>query len=177
MVKELEVKKLALVLTTSTLLFIAKEKVVENAWVAKDGKNLGTTFVTSDNSKNLRTNFIQVLYIQYSISLWIKSVLVLFDSNNEVNNIYLIFTKELRLLIKPIGVRTQEIDGITLDTYRIVVATFLLTNKANQEKFFKEKFLVANVSLKVVFKIFFLTLNSINIDFLHWKLRWGNYTT
>lgn len=177
MVKELEVKKLALVLTTSTLLFIAKEKVIENAWVAKDGKNLGTTFVTSDNSKNLRTNFIQVLYIQYSISLWIKSVLVLFDSNIEVNNIYLIFAKELRLLIKPIGVRTQEIDGITLDTYRIVVATFLLTNKANQEKFFEEKFLVANVSLKVVFKMLFLTLNSINIDFLHWKLRWGNYTT
>ena len=48
----------------------------------------------------------------------------------------------------------------------MVVAAFSLTDKANYIRFFEETFLVANASPKVVFGMFFLTLNNTNIDFL-----------
>ena len=52
-----------------------------------------------------------------------------------------------------------------LDTYEMVVAAFLMVNKANQVKFFEETFLVVNVSLKVVFGMLFLILSNADIDF------------
>ena len=71
----------------------------------------------------------------------------------------------------------QKIDGTMLDTYKIVVAAFLVTDKANQVKFFEETFLVANVSLKVVFRMLFFVFSSANIDFLDWELCWRTYIT
>ena len=53
-----------------------------------------------------------------------------------------------------------------LDTYGMLIAAFLIRDKANQIKFFKEIFLVANVSPEVVLGIFIFILNSANIDFL-----------
>ena len=52
----------------------------------------------------------------------------------------------------------------------MVVAAFSMTNKANWVKFFEKTFLVANVNLKVVFEILFLTLSNVDVDFLDWKL-------
>ena len=53
-----------------------------------------------------------------------------------------------------------------LNTYGILVAAFLVTDKANQVRFFEKTFLVANISPEVVFGMLFLTLSGINIDFL-----------
>ena len=64
-----------------------------------------------------------------------------------------------------------KIDSTMLNTYGIVFAAFSMTDKANQVKFFKEPFLVANVSLKIVFGIPFLTLSSADIDFLERELQ------
>ena len=52
-----------------------------------------------------------------------------------------------------------------LDTYRIVVAVFLVEDKANQVKFFKKTFLVANVSPEIVLGMLFLTLSGADVDF------------
>ena len=59
----------------------------------------------------------------------------------------------------------------------MVVAAFLLEDKANQVKFFKETFLVANISPDVVFGMPFLNLSGADVDFLRRKLRWRTYTT
>ena len=53
-----------------------------------------------------------------------------------------------------------------LDTYGMVFAVFSVKNKVNQVRFFEETFLVANVSLEVVFGMLFLTLSGANIVFL-----------
>lgn len=58
-----------------------------------------------------------------------------------------------------------------LNTDGIVVAVFLVTNQVNQVGFFKEIFLLANSSPKIVFGIFFLILISVNIDFLDRELQ------
>ena len=48
----------------------------------------------------------------------------------------------------------------------MVAATFSVVDKANRVRFVKEIFLVANVSLEVVFEIAFLTLSNTDVDFL-----------
>ena len=70
------------------------------------------------------------------------------------------------------NVGAQKIDGTILDTYKMVVAAFLVTENVNQVRFFEESFLVANVSPEVVLKMFFLTLSGADIDFLRQELRW-----
>lgn len=70
--------------------------------------------------------------------------------------------------LKTAGV--QKIDGIRLDTTKMIVVTFSMMDKANRVKFFKETFMIVNVSLEVVFRIFFLTLSNANIDFFDCEL-------
>ena len=64
-----------------------------------------------------------------------------------------------------------------LKTYGMVVAAFSVVDQANRVRFFKETFLVANVSLEVVFGMFFFILSSADIHFLSRELRWRTYTT
>ena len=64
-----------------------------------------------------------------------------------------------------------------LDTFKMVVAVFSVTDKANQVKFFEETFLVTNVSLEVVFIMPFLTLSDTDVNFLGQEFRWRTYTT
>ena len=64
-----------------------------------------------------------------------------------------------------------------LDTYKIVIAACLMTDKANRIRCFEKTFLVANISPEVVFKMFFLTLSGADVDFLDWKLRQKTYAT
>ena len=90
---------------------------------------------------------------------------------SKINAIHLTFAKKLGLLIKSTDVGAQKIDNTTLDIFEIIVAAFSVTDKANQVRFFKETFLVANVSPKVVIRIPFLTSSSVNVDFLGRELR------
>ena len=59
-----------------------------------------------------------------------------------------------------------------LATYGMIIAAFLVEDKANQVKFFKETFLVANVSPEVVLGMPFLTLSGADVNFLGHELRW-----
>ena len=104
-------------------------------------------------------------------------VLVFFDSGSEVNAIHPTFAKELGFSIKRANVGAQKIDSTMLDPFRMVVTAFSLADKANQVRFFKETFLVANVSSKVVLEIPFLTLSDTDVNFLVRELWWRTYTT
>ena len=96
---------------------------------------------------------------------------MLFNLCSEVNAVYTTFAKELGLSIRLTDIEVQKIDGITIDTYEMVIVAFLVKDKANRIKFFKETFLVANDSLEVVLGILFLTLHGADIDFLGRELR------
>ena len=58
----------------------------------------------------------------------------------------------------------------------MVVAAFLVVDKANGVRFFINTFLVANVSSEIVLKMLFLTLSGKDIDFLGQELWWRTYT-
>lgn len=98
-------------------------------------------------------------------------VLTLIDSKIEVNTIHLSFVKELGFPIKSTEVGGQKINGTILDIYEIIVTVFSVIYKANQVRYFKMTFVMGNINPKVVFRIFFLTLSSANVDFSDWKLR------
>ena len=104
-------------------------------------------------------------------------VQALFDSESEVNAIHPTFVKELGLFIRPTDFGAKRINSSMLDTYGIVVAVFLVTDKANWVRFFEEIFLVTNVSPKVVLGMLFLTLSGADVDFLDRDLQWRTYTT
>ena len=99
------------------------------------------------------------------------------DSRSEVNAIYLIIINELGLSIRPTDFGMQKIDGTILDTYEILVTAFSMADKTNRVRFFEKTFLVANVSPEIVFRMTFLTLSNVNVDFLDWKVLWRIHTT
>ena len=163
-----EAKKLVSVLVTSTPVTKIREemvetaKAIETAGTGKDGRK-----IKSEYPENLA----QVPCIYYSINFGKKSVLAFLDLGSQINAIYLAFAKELGLLIRPTDVEAQKIDCTMLDIFGMVVAAFLVKNKANQVRFFGKTFLVANFSPEIVFGIPFLTLNGANVDFLGRELR------
>ena len=117
----------------------------------------------------------QIPYIHYLIqfkkNLNETQIQALIGSKSEVNVIYLTFVKELRLLIRPTDIGVQKIDSTMLDTYKIVIVAFLMTDKANRVKFFEKIFLVPNGSPKIVFGILVFFLSIADIDFLDLELR------
>ena len=48
----------------------------------------------------------------------------------------------------------------------MVVAAFSMIDKVNQGNFFEDNFLLANISLKKVFEMLFLSLSNADIHFL-----------
>ena len=145
-------------------------KAVETTGAGKDKEEIKSKYPE---------NLTQTPCIQYPITFRKKSVPVsaLFDSGSKINAIHPTFARELGLPIRPTDVGAQKIDGTTLDSFGMVVAAFLVTDTANRVIFFEETFLVANVSLKIVFGMLFLTLSDAYVDFLSWELRLRTYTT
>ena len=144
------------------LMTAAKKEAVENIKTNKD-------------NKNLETNLTWILYIQYSIIFWKKSILTFFGLSNKVKAIYPTFAKELGFSVRHIDVVAQKIVSTMLDSNRIVVAAFSLTNKANWIRFFEETILVPNVRSERVLEMFFLILSNADVDFLDQKFRWRTY--
>ena len=110
-----------------------------------------------------------VPYIQYLIQFKKDTnnaqVQALIDSGSKENAIHPTFAKQLGLSIKQTDVGVQKIDDTMLDIYGLVVAVFLVIDKANRVRFFEETFLMANISPEVVLRMYFLTLSDADIDF------------
>ena len=127
----------------------------------------------------------QVMCIQYLIAFpgditqdgsALDLVSALFDSASEVNAMHPAFAKRLGFMMRAINVDAQKNNGTTFETYEMVVEAFSVTDQANRIRFFEETFLVANVSPDMVLGMFFLTLNSADIDCPKKELWWRLYT-
>ncbi len=94
----------------------------------------------------------------------------LLDLGSKVNAMSQGFAQQLGLKICKINVRAQKIGGIILETYRIVVSIFSVLDKDGRERFFKESFLLADVSLDIVLGMPFLTISNADVDFQAWDL-------
>ncbi len=59
----------------------------------------------------------------------------------------------------------------------MVVSTFSVSDKDGKERFFEKIFLLADVSLDIVFGIPFLTMTNADVNFQAQDLQWRSYTT
>ena len=47
----------------------------------------------------------------------------------------------------------------------IIISIFFILDKDSKKRFFEESFLLVNVKLGIVFKMLFLTISNIDVDF------------
>lgn len=60
---------------------------------------------------------------------------------------------KLGLIIKITNINAPKIEGLSLKIYKMTIARFSVTNNARQIRFFKNNFLLANTSIKVVLEM------------------------
>ncbi len=75
------------------------------------------------------------------------------------------FAQQLGLKIHKTNVGVQKIDDITLETYKIVVSTFSVSDKDGRERFFEESFLLTDVKSDIVLRMPVLSISNADVNF------------
>ena len=75
------------------------------------------------------------------------------------------YASKLRLKVCPTDVEALKIDGSTLKTFGMVLASFLVEDTLGKTRFFQKTFVLADLSVEVVLGMPFFTLNNTNIKF------------
>ena len=75
------------------------------------------------------------------------------------------FTYQLDLVIWKTNVEAKKIDGNTLETYKMVVFTFSMSDKDDRARFFEASFLLTDVKLEIVLGMPFWIMSNADIDF------------
>ena len=70
---------------------------------------------------------------------------------------------KLGLKVYLIDVRAQKIDSFILETFKMVLASFQVEDKLGRTQYFQKTILLTDISIKVVLKMFFLTLSNTDI--------------
>ena len=92
-------------------------------------------------------------------------VQALIDSGSKVNAMTPGYALKLGLKVRSTDVRAQKIDGSTLKTFEMVLASFQMDDTLGRAQFFQKTFLLADLSVEVVLEMPFLTLSNANIKF------------
>ena len=101
----------------------------------------------------------------------------LIDSGSEVTAMSPAYASKLSLKLHHTNVGALKIDGSTLETFEIVLASFQVEDKLGRIQFFQEMFLLANISAEVVLGMPFLIFSNADIQFIEKELTWRFYTT
>ena len=89
-----------------------------------------------------------------------KDILVFLDFGSKINIMTPAYAAQLDIKVQSTNVGTQKIDKSSLRTYGLVIAIFQVLDKLDYCRFFQETFLLANIRMKVVLSMFFLTFNN-----------------
>lgn len=87
---------------------------------------------------------------------------VIFNFGNKVNTIILIFDFKFNFKTQSININTQKIDDFALKIYNIISTEFLIKDELGKIQFFKI-FLLINIMIEVILKLYFLNLSNIKI--------------
>ena len=135
--------------------------------MSRQAKKLVAVLATSTSVTDKKTEeeLEWVPCIRYPITFKKDQMEALLDSGSKINAISQGFAQQLGLRIRKTNIGAQKIDSTTLETYGMVVSTFSVLDKDGRERFFKESFLLADISPDVVLGITFLTMSNADIDF------------
>ena len=75
------------------------------------------------------------------------------------------YASKLGLKVCPTNVGAQKINGFTFETFEMVLASFQVEDKLGRPWFFQKTFLLADLSVRVVLGMPFLTFSNTNIKF------------
>ena len=101
----------------------------------------------------------------------------LLDSGSEVNAMNPAYASRLGLRVHRTDIGAQKIDGSTLETFGMVLASFQVEDKLGRIRFFQKTFLLADISTEMVLDMSFLTLSNVDVQFVEKELTWRSYTT
>ena len=76
------------------------------------------------------------------------------------------FTKMLNLQICETKIDIQKIDSLKLDTFGMVIASFLIKDMEKRSRFLVKTFLLVVISIDIALRMSFLILNNIKINFV-----------
>lgn len=77
----------------------------------------------------------------------------------------LAYTAKLGFSQRTTNFDVQKIDSLAMKTYGMITIGVLVIDKLGQIRFFKETFLLADISMEVVLEILFLLLSHVNVNF------------
>lgn len=106
-----------------------------------------------------------VPYIQYLLQFSLELVQAFVDSENKINIMNPSFTKKRGFQISKSEVSTKIIDSFRLETYKRVIILFLINDKAKSLQFFRENFLLFNISMDIAVGMLFLISSNVEINF------------
>ena len=80
------------------------------------------------------------------------------------------YTRQLDLTTQKTSVGAQKIDSLSLETYEMISASFLLQDSLKRTQFFEETLLLAYISMELIIKMPFLAFSSADFQFRVKKL-------
>lgn len=89
-------------------------------------------------------------------------IMVLINFKNKVNTRNSTNAAKLDLQIQKTYVNIQKIDSFFMETYGIFIASLKVFDSLVCLRFFKGTFLLAEIKMKVIFGILFLTYSNVN---------------
>ena len=91
------------------------------------------------------------------------------DSSSNANAMHSAYATKLGFRVRKIDVGIQKIDRSYLDIFGMVIVDCSVKNKLGRVRFFQKTFLLANICLEVVLRMFFLIFSMADVRFAERK--------
>lgn len=95
---------------------------------------------------------------------------------SEVNTINPNLTKKLGLWVYKTKIGAQKIDGLKLDIFSRILASFIIEDKKKRSDFFEKTFLLADIGMDIILEISFFISSNVEIDLAGCHMYWKIYT-
>lgn len=84
---------------------------------------------------------------------------------------HLLYAKKLGFNIQKTNVWAQKNDSTILETFEIIIAAFLVYDRARKVCFFEKTVLLADISMDMAWEMIFFVLSNADIRFTNWELH------
>lgn len=81
------------------------------------------------------------------------------------------FIRKPSLCIGKTNIEAKKIDGKKLETYRMMITWFQVDYKDKNSHFFKETFILSDISINIAFEVLFLIFSNVEVNFNDRELR------
>ena len=131
---------------------------------------LATSLSLTETGKEDDVALQRISCVHYLIRFKKKEVHALINSGSEVNAMTPAYASSLGLWVYRTNIGAQKINGSTLETFGIVLASFQIEDKLEKARFFQKTFLLVNINAKVVLGIPFLIFSNADVQFVEKEL-------